>query len=188
MGGGFSIEFDEAAIDKLSAQEAKKYAYAGFKTEDVLYDKFNRGFKAEDYQGLAGAMIAQTFEGRNISHIAGAKNIDEAMAKFVMAAPFLKNAGFREEREYRLAVTAIRAKHKPTSEKRELKEIKFRDRNGLVVPYVELFSTVGDGLPIKSIIVGPHPNQELQEEATKMLLESNGLVAKVRRSQIPFRW
>lgn len=188
MGGGFAIEFDEAAIDELSAQEVKKYAYAGSKTEDVLYEEFDREFKAEDYQGLAGAMIAQIFEGRDISRIAGKKNIDEMMAKFIMASPFLKNTGFREEREYRLAVTAIRANHMPASEKRELKNVKYRDRNGLVVPYVELFSTVGDDLPIKSIIVGPHPNQELQEEATKMLLESNGLVAKVRRSQIPFRW
>jgi hypothetical protein len=188
FGGGFSIEFDEAEIDKLAAQEAEKYAHAGLRTEDVLYDKFDREFKAADYEGLAGAMIAQIFEGQDISHIAGKKNIDEAMAKFVMSAPFLKNAGFREEREYRLVVTTIRANHMPADEKRDCKEVNYRDRSGLVVPYVELFSTVGDDLPIKSIIIGPHPDQELQEEATKMLLETNGLGAEVRRSQIPFKW
>ena len=188
FGGGFAIEFDEDAIDRLSGQETRKYAYASFKTEDVQYDNFDRAVNLDDYRGLAGAMIARIFEGRDISHITGDKNIDEAMAKFVMAAPFLKNAGFREEREYRLAMTTIRAEHIPSSEKRELKDIQYRDRNGLIVPYIELFPTLSDDLPINSMVVGPHPNQELQADAVKMLLESNDIEAKVKRSSIPFRW
>jgi hypothetical protein len=185
-GGGFAIEFDEDGIDNLAKQEAEKYAVVGFRTEDVLYDRFERAFDTKDYEGLAGSMIAEIFDGRDISHITGKKDVDRAMTKFLTVAPFLKNVGFREEREYRLMTSGIRSAHIPDGEKREQKEIKYRDRDGLVVPYIELFSTLDDQLPIKSIIVGPHAHQELQEEAVKMLVESNPKV-KVRRSQIPFR-
>jgi hypothetical protein len=109
------------------------------------------------------------------------------MIKFLTAAPFLKNVGFREEREYRLSLSGIRRSHVPEGEKREQKEIKYRNRNGLVVPYVELFATLGEELPIKSIVVGPHAHQEMQEEAVKMLVESKYQEVDVRRSQIPFR-
>jgi Protein of unknown function (DUF2971) len=185
--GGFAIEFDEGGIDKLAGEEAKKYAYGGFRTEDVLYDRFEREFDARDYEGLAGAMIASIFEGRDISHITGKKDIDKTMVKFLSVAPFLKNLGFKEEREYRLMAAGIRSKSVSDSEKRARREIKYRPRDGLVVPYIELFATVGGSLPIKSVIVGPHAHQGLQEEAVKMLLESNSVNAEVRCSQIPLR-
>jgi hypothetical protein len=184
---GFAIEFDEDGIDNLAKQEATKYAYVGFKTEDVLYDRFERAFDAEDYRGLAGSMIARIFEGRDISHITGETDIDRVMTKFLTVAPFLKNKGFKEEREYRLMTGYIRPGHIPDGDKRVQKEVKYRERDGLIVPYIELFSTLDDELPIKSIIVGPHAHQELQEEAIKMLVESRHQNVKIRRSQIPFR-
>jgi hypothetical protein len=186
-GGGFAIEFDEDGIDTLAKRESEKYAFVGFKTEDVLYDRFERAFDAKDYEGLAGSMIADLFEGRDISRITGKKDIDQIMIKFLSVAPFLKNTGFMEEREYRLTTSSIRRSHISDGEKRIPKEIKYRERAGLIVPYMELFSTVDERLPIKSIIVGPHAHQELQEESIKMLLESKYRKVKVRRSQIPFR-
>jgi hypothetical protein len=187
VGGGFAVEFDEANIDTLVLEESSKFCYAGIKTEDVLYDRFERAFDRKDYEGLAGAMIQKTFEPRDISHITGRKNIDETMLKFLTVAPFLKNIGFSEEREYRLTAAVVRSSHIPKGDTRELKEIKYRNRGGLVVPYIELFVSVGGDLPIRSIIVGPHPHQELQQEAVAMLLETNGLKANVRRSKIPLR-
>ncbi|MEA2921084.1 MAG: hypothetical protein QOF07_1047 [Bradyrhizobium sp.] len=186
-GGGFAIEFDEDGIDTLAKRESEKYAVVGFKTEDVLYDRFERIFGAKDYEGLAGSMIADLFEARDISHITGKRDIDRTMIKFLSVAPFLKNPGFREEREYRMTISNISRGHIPDGEKRAPKEIKYRERAGLVVPYMELFSTVADKLPIKSIIVGPHAHQELQEESIKMMLESKYHEVKVRRSRIPFR-
>jgi hypothetical protein len=186
-GGGFAIEFDEDGIDVLAKRESEKYAVVGFKTEDVLYDQFERAFNAKDYEGVAGSMIADIFEALDISHIADRIDIDQVMTRFLTVAPFLKNAGFREEREYRLMTSGIRPKHIPDGEKRMPKEIKYRERAGLIVPFIELFSTLGGKLPIKSIIVGPHAHQQLQEESTKMLAESKYQDVKVRRSRIPFR-
>jgi hypothetical protein len=186
-GGGFAIEFDEDGIDELAKLETNKFAIVGFRTEDVFYDRFERAFDPKDYEGLAGAMINNLFEHSDLSHIAGKKDIDSTIVKFLTVAPFLKNVGFSEEREYRLSLSNIRPSHIPDGEKREPKKILHRDRNGLVVPYVELFATLGKTLPIKSIIVGPHPHQEMQEEAVIMLVESVGRDIKVRRSQIPLR-
>jgi hypothetical protein len=45
-----------------------------------------------------------------------------------------------------------------------------RSRGGLIVPYIEFFKE--STLPIKSIIVGPHPFQEKQRNSIRLLLDS----------------
>lgn len=40
---------------------------------------------------------------------------------------------------------------------------------------------------ISEIIVGPCPHPELAIRAVQMLLESNGVKAEVKKSQIPYR-
>jgi hypothetical protein len=50
-----------------------------------------------------------------------------------------------------------------------------------------LFAELPDKLPIKSVIVGPHPNQDLQRHAVELLLNRFDVAAPVRVSHIPFR-
>jgi hypothetical protein len=60
----------------------------------------------------------------------------------------------------------------------------FRSRGGLIVPYIEFFKE--STLPIKSIIVGPHPFQEKQRDSIRLLLDSTPFSrADVRLSNIP---
>ena len=66
--------------------------------------------------------------------------------------------------------------------------IKLRSKEGLIVPYIELFKGISPDLPITSIIVGPHPFQDKQEAAVRMALKSTPFSkAPVRLSAIPFR-
>jgi DUF2971 family protein len=186
---GFAIEFDEQKLDALMKEENSHYIYAGFKSDDVRYDNFERVFNSNTFKGIAGEMIWKVFDEAklDVSAVTGRKNLDQAVIDFAQTAPFLKHWGFREEREYRIVAVCVRREKIPDEETREAKSIKFRARNTLIVPYIELFDRHPD-LPIKSIIVGPHPYQEKQAEAVRMALEAGDFEGvDVRLSGIPFR-
>jgi hypothetical protein len=59
----------------------------------------------------------------------------------------------------------------------------------MAVPYVNLFEGItqpGNNLPIKRIIVGPHPDKERRKLAVEKLLKQNGINADVSMSAIPY--
>jgi DUF2971 family protein len=189
-GGGFAIEFDENELDSMAKSEKENFAYAGFKSENVEYDQHEKLFNAADYTGVAGEMIWQVFAeaGKDVSSVTGRADLDATVLKFVQTAPFLKHHGFCEESEYRMVFICIRAKKIPEEETRPAKYIQFRHKGGLLIPYIELFDTVRKPrLPVRGVIVGPHPLQERQAESAKMLLEAEGFDAPVRLSEIPYR-
>jgi hypothetical protein len=187
--GGFAIEFDEGELDAIMKIENEQYAHAALRSNDVSYGDHGDLFDPEVYKGVAGQMIWDMFKSRGIdaNEITGHKDIDAVALKFITTAPFLKHWGFHEEREYRIIALTIRPTKMPEEEKRRAKDIKFRARDGLVVPYIEMFEMVSAPFPVKSIIVGPHPHQTKQAEAVKMVLEREGLDAIVRLSEIPYR-
>jgi hypothetical protein len=197
--GGFALEFDEEGLDALIKQEVERFVFGPVVTRDVLYKNFEEIFSPKDYEGLARAMVGQIFldpkftpifefkKRRKIKAIAGNKNIDEAIAKYLSTAPFLKNYGFHEECEYRIAVACVRRAKIPEDAKTPAKPVDFRTRGNLILPYIRLFDGLKAQLPIKAVIVGPHPHQELQKAAIEHLLEDSGCLARVRLSGIPFR-
>jgi hypothetical protein len=160
-GGGFAIEFDEGEIDKLLAAELQRFAYAGFKSADVIYDDYNKLFNEADFKGLAGEMMRRIFQPqRDISLVTGQADFDAFVPKFMGVAPFMKHRGFREEREYRVLFSCFRKDKISAQEKREPKAINFRAGRGQIIPYIEVFNN-GRRLPVKSVVIGPHPFQQL---------------------------
>jgi hypothetical protein len=185
---GFAIEFDETELRKLIQVECDTFAYATIDAGDVRYSEYNDLFDSTVYCGVAGELTRRIFQ-RDVTDITGRiDDVDDILIKFAQTAPFLKHHGFEEEEEYRIvAVRVGRDKILPKATRRE-KEIKFRSKDELIVPYIELFKDSQSPLPIKSIIVGPHPSQEKQEVAVRTALKSTPFsVAKVRCSDIPFR-
>jgi len=72
--------------------------------------------------------------------VTGNQSIDDFAQPFFSAAPFLKDPGFQEEREYRIVAMPMRLSHYDGSGP-PLKQIKFRlSRGGTVTPYIELFN------------------------------------------------
>jgi hypothetical protein len=184
--GGFAIEFDEQKLDELSKKEQSEFAHAGYKADDVIYEEYGRLFKEDDFKGLAGEMIRRIFEPHDVSAITGTKDVDAFMPTFMSVAPFMKHGGFSEEREYRVLFSCIQPDKIPAGETRAPKQTKFRSKHGQLIPYIELFEH-GGGLPIKSIIVGPHQSQELQYEAVRLMVKAEYIDATVRMSNIPYR-
>jgi hypothetical protein len=147
--GGFAIEFDEVEFDKRLKSEHDSYAYAGFKSDVVLYDHYDELFNPQHFKGLAAEMIRRIFEPHiDVSEVTGTTNFDAFVPIFMQVAPFLKHWGFREEREHRVLFSCFAPDKIPEEVSREPKKIKFRAKGGQLVPYIEVLWD----LPIRSIM------------------------------------
>jgi len=189
---GFAIEFDEVKLDKLIHREQNAHAYGGFRTRDVHYrdDEHKATVSRAEYRRAGSEIIRQIFEcrGIDVSGVTGKRDIKDVINEFAATAPFLKHWGFHEEQEYRVMMTCFLPNEIAKEEKRSAKPIKFRMRSALLVPYIELFESFQEPLPIKAIIVGPHPNQHRQAEAVWMALKVNDMrAAEIRLSAIPYQ-
>jgi hypothetical protein len=120
--------------------------------------------------------------------ILGTANINDFAHAFLSVAPFLKHSGFEEESEYRIVALCNRPTKVDPGDKRKIKHFQFRSRpDGNVVPYISLYDGLQKPLPIKSVIVGPHAQQENQRVAVELLLERYEINAEIRVSELPFR-
>ena len=64
------------------------------------------------------------------------------------------------------------------------KDRKFRDKNGQMVPYIDLFNSAEIELPIKRIIVGPHKEKEARAAALRDMIRNTSTVPGVAPSQV----
>jgi hypothetical protein len=98
-------------------------------------------------------------------------------------SPFIKDNGFREEKEWRLVVHL----NKNVAYMSE----KVRQGKSMMIPYIERpLKTEDDekNFGLKSIIVGPCPHPELSVESVKSALRQNDIpVCEVEKSSIPYR-
>ncbi len=91
----------------------------------------------------------------------------------------LKHPAFEDEKEFRLIRLANGDKTR----------LKFYPKNNIFVPYIPVDMIVsGTHLPIKEIIVGPMPHQDIAVEGLIGFLESKGQGdIVVKASKIPYR-
>jgi hypothetical protein len=110
---------------------------------------------------------------------------------FIHCISRYKHCGFKEENEVRVVLL-------PTVITQELltlasrdgviykpeKERKFRNKNGQLVPYIELFNSIDLELPIERIIVGPHKEKDARAAALRVMLRNTKI--EITCSDIPF--
>jgi hypothetical protein len=195
--GGFAIEFDEFGIDALNHEENAGWRYQGIITDTVTYENHETRIDPDRFKGMAGAFLRTVIESnplrtvllrKQLDAILGVAQIDDFARPFLAVAPFLKHFGFREESEYRIVALCNRRTKSDPGDKRAIKEIRFRARaDGNVIPYIALYEGLRKALPIKSVIIGPHAQQENQRLAVELLFERYGIEANVRVSNTPFR-
>ncbi len=173
--GGVSIEF---SFNKL-LQHAERAAFMLMK---VIYDPSEKWKKTEDF------LERIVFRNSDPSLTA-----DQVIASFLPTAMCLKNQAFREEKEWRLM-------SRPTNNYDQ--NLGVRASTSGLVPYLQfslgtsekpLLSELqpwrdNEDICITGVMVGPHPEQELQMDAVGQLFESHrAYVGSVGRSMIPFR-
>lgn len=192
--GGFAIEFDEFEIDELTKRENAECRLQGILTNAVHYRDFDHFVEADRFKGFAASLFKAVLEevfptahGR-LTEILGDKTTEDFAGFYLGTLPFLKNSTFEEEHEYRIVALCNRIGVTDEADKRRYKDLHFRARaDGRITPYIKLFDELGDDLPIRSIVVGPHPHQESQLAAVRLVTAENGLDCEVRASRIPFR-
>jgi hypothetical protein len=187
--GGFAIEFDEDGLDEIAKVEVDKHRYEGIATQRVWYQDHEKNADVAKFDGIVAAALRVQFQhqGKDASDVLGQTELVEFIRPFYRTLPFLKSHGFREEREYRMVSLAYR-RGVSSDLKTPLREIRFRsDESGSVVPYIAVFEKSGLKLPIKSILIGPHSNQDNQQTAVELLLDQHNISAEVRRSKLTLR-
>jgi Protein of unknown function (DUF2971) len=192
--GGFAIEFDEFAIDELTKRENAACRFQGILTNAVRYRDFDKFVQVERFTGFAATLFKAVLEHvipkarTKLVEILGSRTTEDFAHPYLSTAPFLKNAGFEEEQEYRVVALCNRIGVSDLTDKRRYKDLYFRTRSdGRIVPYIKLFDLLDDDLPIKSIVVGPHPHQDAQLAAVRLVTEEYGIKCDIRPSRIPFR-
>lgn len=196
--GGYAIVFDTKGLNELLEEESMSYHYALVHWGDVdYYDQDAKdGFahnEARQWENAIREAIAAYIQTPSTDLALSQEVGDAIYGPIFYLASRHKHRGFREELEVRIAVVRmdenlIEAAQAEGS-KRLRKPIAFVQRGGMVVPYVALFQRQADEaakLPIKKIIVGPHPEKLKRKAAIEMLLAQSGIDAQVIASDIPY--
>ena len=192
--GGFALVFDTQSLECMLEEEFERYDYCFGHLADVVYSDDEERFKCEftpQLDHLLGHMRAmlRCIPSGELDPVV--QNDTKALAAFVSCISRYKHRGFKEENEVRIC--AYPAVHDEgclnlrKSDKDQLKpekERKFRKTNGECVPYIELFDSLDQDLPIEQIIVGPHQNKEARVSALKVMLRGKNI--EVSASDIPF--
>jgi len=189
--GGYAIVFDPADFEELLAQEAAEFAYQYLSLGDVFYYGESSDQPAMEEVREAESTIESVAE-KMFGPQGNPEVVSEMYVPVTMLSTLFKHWGFAEEREVR--VVAIPLHHDSTEEASEAfvgKQRKiehFLPKEGLLVPYIELFrrKVGGNKLPIRKLIVGPHSEKEKRLHSARSMLEANGYDVPVVASEIPY--
>ena len=187
--GGYAIVFDTQGLYELLRDEQRRFFYSYVHWGDVDYydgDAVTGASHEEKLNWEAAILktVASIVHERN-------RNPVEALYEPILSLSTLhKHRGFREECEVRIAAMTLPREHtRKAGDNRLEKAVHFTPRSGLLVPYIALFERpTGEvaKLPIRKIIVGPHPEKLKRQKAVEMLLDQLGIEAEVVPSDIPY--
>jgi hypothetical protein len=121
-----------------------------------------------------------------ILHRGGSAAFEEAYLPITALSMRYKHIGFIEEKEFRIVAVPWAddvISQLPDNPKRDEARQEFRNKNGLLIPYIEL-EIPRDS--ITRIIVGPHPDKERRKQSVEVLKKKYKLSAEVTTSNIPY--
>ncbi|MES2160476.1 MAG: DUF2971 domain-containing protein [Pseudomonadota bacterium] len=191
-GGGYAIVFDANSFSAGLEFEATNHAYQALGYGHVEYfapDGSGQSThkKILSYESVIQKKVLESLLSDDQNSI-----VDEDMHFTMQILSCLqKHRGFQEEAEVRFyAAPASDETYQAYLEygpERPLKQVHFRTKDGLLVPYINLRITMEDSKvnPIKRVIVGPHPDSERRRKSVEMLLSKYKINAEVVCSTIP---
>lgn len=191
--GGYAIVFDTQGLTDLLESEHPRYFYSILRFGDVDYYDGRANPEAaheemHEWDSTIRDVIARLITERD------SRNIAEKLFDPVIALSTRhKHRGFREESEVRIVAGApnerVMGEARQAGETRPKKPVYFTPRGGILVPHISLFEhTNGEKskLPIRRIVVGPHPEKLKRKKAVELLLDQCGVEAEVVVSDIPY--
>lgn len=186
--GGYAIVFDTNDLETLLSKEEKSFSYSFIHWGDVDYHD-DEDSHEETLEWIATTQeTARKFILEPDSN--KQKKLIEAFFRPILSLTTRhKHSGFREESELRIVAIGPPANAPEESDNRPKKPVSFAPRNGILVPYISLFKGLDDRkckLPIRKVIVGPHPEKLKRKYAVEKLLDQVGIEAEVVVSDIPY--
>jgi hypothetical protein len=196
--GGYAIVFDTKGLSNLLDKEQEQFTYPFWDLSDVDYHddelKNNTIRHPETIKWerkiieIVSKIVVDVEEG-NFEKIAA-----ELAEPTIMLAIRHKHQGFKEECEVRIVIVLfpnniIEAAGMLEIYPLSIKTVLFRQFAGVLVPYISLFDNIPENdrkLPIKRIIVGPHPDKWKRQKSVQMMLDKLEIEATVSVSDIPF--
>jgi len=189
LDGGYAVVFDSAELDSLLTAESQIYYEERLMWADAQYHMSELG-NVRDEQVLEHLQKIMDSVCRHLK----TDDIEEAypaLESISLLSTICKHKGFEEEKEVRIVVSEPSVEIGPDplkeSEKPYRKAHSFV-RDGVPVPCIHLFEDQKlKTLPIRRIIVGPHPEKLHRKRAVEILLHNHGIKATVSVSDTPFR-
>jgi hypothetical protein len=190
LDGGYAIVFDAAKLHSLLTVEHEKYYEERLLLADVQYG-MARFSEVKDEQILDHIKRLTTWAHAMLSRSATDAENEEAAESNSVLSILCKHRGFEEEKEVRIVVSepSIKIGPDPLNQSgKPYRKVKNYLRNGVPVPCVHLFEGMElDALPIRRVIVGPHPEKLERKKAVEILLHNHSIKAEVLASDTPFR-
>jgi len=196
--GGYAIVFESAKLEEvLGEREARAFEYQFVNFCDVDYDfPDGSGKPAHPEREKWEADVQRVFKQFILSR--GAESL-HLHAEISALSSRYKHYGFSEEVEVRMVLIPIHDEvHKVAIELAKShgksllprKPIRFRERSGVLVPYLELFGGAINGpsgkLPVRRILVGPHVDRDKRAAAVRSMVKQCGMSVPVEVSGIPY--
>ncbi len=190
--GGYAVIFDSAKLEQMLSDEAAQYFYQHMQWGTVHYYGLpnTEQQSSEDFLEAEQKLRAGI---RELHRSEKSDSMEESYDAMITLSCRYKHLGFHEEQEVRVVAIPpnedVLQLAKQSGEAREARRISVFSRGGMLVPYLELFgenSTPARKLPIKRVIVGPHPLSSIRKKTVEVLLKSHGYDADVCLSDIPY--
>lgn len=191
--GGYAIVFDWNVLTERLIEEPKNYCDESLSWGNAEYH-LDKIIPEATQQILEKISKLQSAVSAYLWQLpAGTADLTEAAERcfehMTNLSTFYKHVGFSEESEVRVVLSVPGKAVGPDPDKTGKlpnRPIKYFLRNGVPVPCAHLFAG-GIPLPIKRVIVGPHPDKHARLRAVEILLARNGVKANVDVSDIPYR-
>jgi hypothetical protein len=187
--GGYAIVFEPSGLDTLFTAESRRYYEEGMMWADAQYRLADPStVNDEDIQKMISEIQKSSYE---FFKTLDSEAVGPSLQNITNLSTICKHQGFAEEREVRIIVSesgvAVGADLNKSSNLPD-RVIRHYVRDGVAVPYISLFESQQlKTLPIKRVIIGPHPNKLERKRAVEILLSNNGIRADVTVSDTPYR-
>ncbi len=185
--GGYALQFNRERLEqKLSElKENTDFHYelfdAYYTAENELKEEVEKHAQSfvdafmEDLNSFAESIIPQRRYPNPLAKLVGGP-----LEAYIDYCVYTKNEHFGEEKEVRLSTIHT---NPPRGENTK---VKYYNRNGLLVPYVETPKELNIVDCIDWIVVGPGPRIENRIKSVAQLIKNLNLEIKIRPSSIPF--
>ncbi|MBX3333929.1 MAG: DUF2971 domain-containing protein [Nitrospira sp.] len=189
LDGGYAIVFDRERLGLILEQESKMYHEEGLFLGDVQYHLAeNINVEDEQVRGDIERISRCFYKYLTTEDI---QVVYPAFESITRLSIYCKHRGFEEEQEVRIVITepSIEVGLDPKKpDDKPYRRTQSYLRNGAAVPCIHLLEDQElRTLPIRRIIVGPHPDKLERKRAVEILLHEQGIDAKVFVSETPFR-